>query len=50
MPASGSAARSEAEIVDGFLAHVRAGVGASEAEAALVREALARVAAEEAAG
>ncbi len=44
------AARSEAEIVDGFLAHVRAGVGASEAEAALVREALARVAAEEAAG
>ncbi|SDR75239.1 exonuclease SbcCD subunit D [Agrococcus carbonis] len=41
------AQRSEAEVVDGFLAHVRAGVGASEAEAELVRDALARVAAEE---
>jgi DNA repair protein SbcD/Mre11 len=41
------ATRSEAEIVDGFLAHVRAGAGASAAEASLVREALARVAASE---
>ncbi|WP_072315051.1 exonuclease SbcCD subunit D [Agrococcus sp. Marseille-P2731] len=42
------ARRSEAEIVDGFLAHVRKGAGASEREAALVRDALGRVAAEEA--
>ncbi|WP_413319145.1 exonuclease SbcCD subunit D [Agrococcus sp. 1P02AA] len=43
------ARRSEGEIVDDFLAHVRSGAGASEGEAALVRDALARVAAEEAA-
>lgn len=42
------ARRSEAEVVDDFLVHVRAGVGANEAEAALVREALARAAAAEA--
>lgn len=41
------AKRSEAEIVDGFLAHVRAGAGASGAEAVLVRDGLARVAAAE---
>lgn len=44
------AQRSEPEIVDDFLAHVRAGVGASGAEAALVRDALERAAAEELAG
>lgn len=43
------AQRSEPEIVDDFLAHVRGGAGASEAEAALVLDGLARVAAEEAA-
>ena len=32
------AARDDAELVDAFLAHVRGGVGASEAEAELVRE------------
>ncbi len=41
------ARRSELEVVDDFLAHVRAGVGADRAEAALVRDALERVAAEE---
>lgn len=41
------AKRSETEVVDDFLQHVRAGVGASRDEAALVRDALARVAAEE---
>ncbi|MCR8671023.1 exonuclease SbcCD subunit D [Agrococcus sp. HG114] len=43
------ARRSEAEVVGDFLAHVRAGAGATPEEAALVREGLARVAAEEAA-
>ncbi|WP_306233650.1 exonuclease SbcCD subunit D [Agrococcus beijingensis] len=43
------ARRSDAEVVDDFLRHVRAGVGASEAEAALVRDGLARAAAAEAA-
>ena len=43
------ARRSEAEVVDDFLRHVRAGIGANEAEAALVREGLARAAASEAA-
>lgn len=42
------ARRSEAEVVDDFLVHVRAGVGANEAEAALVREAIARASAAEA--
>jgi exonuclease SbcD len=41
------ARRSEAEVVGDFLEHVRAGVGPSEAEAALVRDGLARVAAAE---
>ena len=43
------AQRSESEIVGDFLAHVRAGVAASEAELALVRDGLARIAAAEAA-
>jgi DNA repair protein SbcD/Mre11 len=43
------ARRSEAEVVDDFLRHVRAGVGATEPEAALVRDGLARAAAAEAA-
>ncbi|MCH1882578.1 exonuclease SbcCD subunit D [Agrococcus sp. ARC_14] len=42
------ARRSEAEVVGDFLVHVRAGVGANEAEAALVRDAVARAAAVEA--
>lgn len=43
------ARRSEAEVVDDFLAHVRAGAAATGDEAALVRELLARAAAEESA-
>ncbi|ERG64597.1 hypothetical protein L332_09070 [Agrococcus pavilionensis RW1] len=43
------ARRSEAEVVDDFLAHVRAGASATDAEAALVRELLARASAEESA-
>lgn len=43
------ARRSEAEVVDDFLVHVRRGVGANESEAALVRVALARASAAEAA-
>jgi exonuclease SbcD len=43
------ARRSEAEVVDDFLVHVRAGAAATDAEAAIVRELLARAAAEESA-
>lgn len=43
------ARRSEPEVVDDFLRHVRGGVGADDAEAALVRDGLARAAAAEAA-